>query len=159
MSRTPGIDSSTSPTVTKMMMKVAIRLSMVSLVRCRRAARLSSTEISARSFIASISACNIASAIHPITAGMTKPATRSHTVSKAGISRAVSTSASATSAKRVGMASRRTSISSASLRVRPTTRRSRRNTTWCSSSAASVAITASASKFHGCGRIAVPSAA
>ena len=69
-------------------MKPPMRPKMASRVRCWRALRLSSIEVSALSAIVWSSACMIASAIQPISAGMRKPASFCQMCSSAGISRA-----------------------------------------------------------------------
>jgi len=79
---------SISATVTKTIKKVPMRLRMASRVRRRRALRLSITEMSVRSIIASTKLCIRASTIQPSRAGITKPEILPHATSSAGVSRA-----------------------------------------------------------------------
>jgi hypothetical protein len=95
-SRTPGIDSSIRPTVTKTIRKPPIREKIASRVRRRRACWLSAGARSAFSAAAWTKACRLASAIQPISAGITKPASFCQTSASSGVSRAASTSPSAT---------------------------------------------------------------
>ncbi len=118
ISRTPGTEASMPETVRNTIRNVPMRLKIDSRVRRLRALRLFSTEMSARTIIASTKARRTATATQPVNSGMMKGAKRSQTASRAGVSRAARTTPIARKAQRVGRFRRFTTMSSASLALR-----------------------------------------